>query len=116
MKPARSKKFFVARWPGSANASTPMQPAAVARATSSVAIASPTPTARASGSTYRSPIDREPAAVAERLELERAVTDDDVVDGAREHDRVVARQQLGEHVGDGLGRATPAPPTARRRA
>src|ERR1700730_831924 len=56
VKPDSSKKFFAARAPGSANASTPMQPARDANATSSVIIASPTPTDRAPSSTKRSVI------------------------------------------------------------
>src|SRR6266511_196062 len=54
VNPDSSKKFFAARWPGSASVSTPIHPCATQNATSSSAITSPTPTARASGSTYRS--------------------------------------------------------------
>src|SRR5205823_13947294 len=50
-KPARSKKFFAWRWPGNAVASTPAHPAAPQKSTSRATSNSPTPTARASGST-----------------------------------------------------------------
>src|SRR5581483_930333 len=54
VKPCSSKKFFVARWPGSARASTPVQPRSMQNSISAFAIASPTPTERAPSSTNRS--------------------------------------------------------------
>ena len=49
-----SKKFFVARCPGSAMASTPTQPRSTQNAMTSAIIVSPMLTSRAPGSTKRS--------------------------------------------------------------
>ncbi len=103
VKPWVSKKFLAARCPGSAAASTPMQPAARQCSTSVPMSTSPTPTARGGLLDEQVGHHAEARTGAQLLDHDRAEAEHDVVDGADDEQRVVAREQRVVGVGEGLG-------------
>jgi len=89
VKPDSSKKFFVARCPGSARASIPVQRRVAQNATMSPAMTSPTPTERGARLDEEVEDPAERLAVPEALECDHAEADDGLVQRPDDDQRVV---------------------------